>query len=76
MDVDYNDDDNYYRTTTPFLSYWGLDDTKDKEEIHTPVEIDAIDDTDLPPRYVNNTGLSARIGRINPDWFDPDQSAE
>ncbi|XP_026425829.1 UPF0160 protein-like [Papaver somniferum] len=44
--------------------------------------IDAIDnginryDTDLPPRYVNNTGLSARVGRLNLDWVDPDQSAE
>ncbi|KAI3968054.1 hypothetical protein MKX01_018189, partial [Papaver californicum] len=44
--------------------------------------IDAIDnginryDTDLPPRYVNNTGLSARVGRLNLDWVDPDQSSE
>ncbi|RZC52928.1 hypothetical protein C5167_021350 [Papaver somniferum] len=38
--------------------------------------IDAIDDTDIPPRHVNNTGLSARVGRINLDWVDPDQSSE
>ncbi|KAK8944566.1 hypothetical protein KSP39_PZI008314 [Platanthera zijinensis] len=44
--------------------------------------IDAIDngiskyDTDLPPRYVNNTHLSSRVGRLNLDWVDPDQSAE
>ncbi|MCL7044439.1 hypothetical protein MKW94_005421, partial [Papaver nudicaule] len=44
--------------------------------------IDAIDnginkyDTDLPPRYVNNTGLSSRVGRLNLDWIDRDQSAE
>lgn len=44
--------------------------------------IDAIDnginqyDTDLPPRYINNTHLSSRVGRLNLDWTDPDQSAE
>ncbi|KAH9623170.1 hypothetical protein KSS87_005838 [Heliosperma pusillum] len=44
--------------------------------------IDAIDngisryDTDKPPRYVNNTSLSSRVGRLNLDWTDPDQSAE
>ncbi|CAL5442789.1 unnamed protein product [Camellia sinensis] len=44
--------------------------------------IDAIDnginqfDTDQPPRYVNNTNLSARVGRLNLDWMDPDQSPE
>jgi hypothetical protein len=36
--------------------------------------IDAIDngvnqwDSDAPPKYVNNTHLSARVGRLNPDW--------
>ncbi|RZC73754.1 hypothetical protein C5167_049234 [Papaver somniferum] len=39
MDVDDDDDDNYYRTTTLILSSCGSDDTQDKEEIHTPVEI-------------------------------------
>ncbi|XVF10135.1 hypothetical protein REPUB_Repub07fG0156800 [Reevesia pubescens] len=44
--------------------------------------IDAIDnginqyDTDQPPRYVNATGLSYRVGRLNLDWIDPDQSSE
>ncbi|XP_043716986.1 LOW QUALITY PROTEIN: MYG1 protein-like [Telopea speciosissima] len=44
--------------------------------------IDAIDngvnqyDTDQPPRFVNNTHLSSRIGKLNLDWIDPDQSAE
>lgn len=44
--------------------------------------IDAIDnginqyDTDQPPRYVNNTHLSSRVGRFNLDWVDPDQSAD
>ncbi|XP_020600131.1 UPF0160 protein-like [Phalaenopsis equestris] len=44
--------------------------------------IDAIDnginryDTDQPPRYVNNTHLSARVGRLNLDWMDADQSSE
>ncbi|KAL0331694.1 UNVERIFIED_CONTAM: hypothetical protein Sangu_1714900 [Sesamum angustifolium] len=44
--------------------------------------IDAIDnginqyDTDQPPRYVNNTHLSSRVGKLNLDWADPDQSAE
>lgn len=44
--------------------------------------IDAIDngisryDTDQPPRYLNDTHLSARIGRLNLDWMDPDQSSE
>ncbi|KAL9303310.1 hypothetical protein ACSQ67_020573 [Phaseolus vulgaris] len=43
--------------------------------------IDAIDnginryDTDQPPKYVNNTHLSSRVGRLNLDWTDPDQSA-
>jgi uncharacterized UPF0160 family protein len=44
--------------------------------------IDAVDnginryDTDKPPRYVNNTHLSSRVGRFNLDWTDPDQSSE
>ncbi|PIN01906.1 putative metal-binding protein [Handroanthus impetiginosus] len=44
--------------------------------------IDAIDnginqyDTDQPPRYVNKTDLSSRVGKLNLDWIDPDQSAE
>ncbi|KAH9774943.1 metal-dependent protein hydrolase [Citrus sinensis] len=44
--------------------------------------IDAIDnginqyDTDKPPRYVNNTNLSSRVGKLNLDWTEPDQSAE
>ncbi|XP_066319242.1 uncharacterized protein [Miscanthus floridulus] len=44
--------------------------------------LDAIDnginqyDTDQPPKYVNSTHLSSRIGRLNPDWTDPDQSPE
>lgn len=44
--------------------------------------VDAIDnginqyDVDLPARYVNNTSLSSRVGRLNLDWVDPDQSPE
>ncbi|XP_057976409.1 uncharacterized protein LOC131163724 [Malania oleifera] len=44
--------------------------------------IDAVDnginqyDTDQPPRYVNNTHLSSRVGRLNLDWMDPDQSPQ
>ncbi|XP_075485503.1 uncharacterized protein LOC142525197 isoform X1 [Primulina tabacum] len=44
--------------------------------------IDAIDngisqyDTDQTPRYVNGTHLSSRVGKLNLDWIDPDQSAE
>ncbi|KAG2680721.1 hypothetical protein I3760_11G111100 [Carya illinoinensis] len=44
--------------------------------------IDAIDnginqfDTEKPPRYLNNTNLSSRVGRFNLDWIDPDQSPE
>ncbi|KAF9615638.1 hypothetical protein IFM89_025413 [Coptis chinensis] len=44
--------------------------------------IDAIDngvnqyDTDLPPRYVNNTNLSSRVGKLNLDWMEPDQSSD
>ncbi|KAM0935128.1 putative metal-dependent protein hydrolase [Dioscorea sansibarensis] len=44
--------------------------------------IDAIDnginqyDIDQPPKYVNNTHLSSRVGRLNLNWMDPDQSAE
>ncbi|CAI5944766.1 unnamed protein product [Closterium sp. NIES-65] len=38
--------------------------------------LDAIDngvnqfESEHPPRYVNNTHLSARVGRFNPDWLD------
>ncbi|KAL9679317.1 hypothetical protein QQ045_017175 [Rhodiola kirilowii] len=44
--------------------------------------IDGIDngvnqfDTEKPPRYVNNTTLSSRVGKLNLDWINPDQSAE
>ncbi|KAL7123588.1 hypothetical protein ACP275_01G114200 [Erythranthe tilingii] len=44
--------------------------------------IDAIDnginqyDTEQPPRYVNNTHLSSRVGKLNLDWTNPDQSSE
>lgn len=43
--------------------------------------IDGIDnginlyDTDKLPRYANDTHLSARVGRLNPDWMD-DQTSE
>lgn len=43
--------------------------------------VDAIDngineyDTELSPKYVNNTNLSSRVGRLNLDWTDPDQSS-
>lgn len=33
-------------------------------------------DTNLSPKYVINTYLSSRVGRLNLDWTDPDQSAE
>lgn len=38
--------------------------------------IDAIDNgvnqyvSDLPPLYVNNTHVSARVGKLNPDWTE------
>jgi uncharacterized UPF0160 family protein len=38
--------------------------------------IDAVDngvnqyDTDAPPKYVNNTHLSARVGNLNGDWYE------
>lgn len=44
--------------------------------------IDAVDnginqyDVDQPPRYVNNTSLSSRVGKLNLDWVDIDQSSE
>ncbi|KAM3729692.1 hypothetical protein ACB098_12G031400 [Castanea mollissima] len=44
--------------------------------------IDAIDnginqyDTDKPPKYENNTNLSSRVGSLNLDWVDPDQSSD
>ncbi|XP_042467314.1 MYG1 protein-like [Zingiber officinale] len=44
--------------------------------------IDAVDnginqyDTDQPPKYVNNTHLSSRVGHLNLDWMDLDQSSE
>ncbi|XP_002989684.2 UPF0160 protein [Selaginella moellendorffii] len=43
--------------------------------------IDAIDnginqyDVDQPPKYVENTNLSARVGKLNPDWTE-EQSVE
>lgn len=43
--------------------------------------MDAIDngihqyDTEQSPRYVNNTSLARRIGRLNLDWTEPDQSS-
>lgn len=27
-------------------------------------------ETDKLPRYANDTHLSARVGRLNPDWMD------
>jgi len=39
--------------------------------------VDAVDngvnmyDTDAPARYENNTGLSARVGKLNPPWNEP-----
>ncbi|KAF3432772.1 hypothetical protein FNV43_RR23874 [Rhamnella rubrinervis] len=33
-------------------------------------------ETDQCPKYVNNTYLSSRIGRLNLDWVDPDHSSE
>ncbi|KAF9685980.1 hypothetical protein SADUNF_Sadunf03G0111000 [Salix dunnii] len=47
---------------------------------YSPQAIDAIDnginqyDIDRPPKYVNNTHLSSRVGKLNLDWTDPDQS--
>ncbi|URD86901.1 UPF0160 protein MYG1 [Musa troglodytarum] len=44
--------------------------------------IDAIDnginqyDTDQPPKYVNNTHLSSRVGCLNLEWVDSDHSSE
>ncbi|GAV82816.1 LOW QUALITY PROTEIN: UPF0160 domain-containing protein, partial [Cephalotus follicularis] len=44
--------------------------------------IDAVDnginqyDTGKPPRYVNNTSLSSRVGQLNLDWVDRHQSSE
>lgn len=44
--------------------------------------IDAVDnginhyETDQPCRYVNNTSLSNRVGRLNLDWMDSNQSSE
>ncbi|KMZ65660.1 hypothetical protein ZOSMA_313G00100 [Zostera marina] len=43
--------------------------------------VDAIDngineyDTELSPKYVNNTNLSSRVSRLNLGWNDPDQSS-
>lgn len=33
-------------------------------------------DIDQPPKYANNTYLSSRVGRLNPEWIDLDQSYE
>lgn len=44
--------------------------------------VDAVDNginqynTDSPPKYVINTYLSSRVGRLNLNWTDADQSAE
>ncbi|BBM99180.1 MYG1 exonuclease [Marchantia polymorpha subsp. ruderalis] len=66
----------------------GLDKTHpDVQKIYLAVyksfmeAIDGVDngvnqyDTDLVPKYVNDTHLSARVGRLNPDWMD-EQTAE
>ncbi|RZC81833.1 hypothetical protein C5167_044410 [Papaver somniferum] len=45
----------------------GLGDSESNEDDDDQLAIDAIDDTDIPPRYVNNIGLSARVGRLNVD---------
>lgn len=43
--------------------------------------VDAIDNginqynTDQTPRFMNNTNLSSRVGRLNLDWTYPDQSS-
>ena len=43
--------------------------------------VDAIDngvnmyDTDAPPKYENNTGLSSRVGKLNPAWNEPSDAA-
>ncbi|CAM9275139.1 unnamed protein product [Lampetra fluviatilis] len=43
-------------------------------------EVDAIDNGisqhDGEPRYAITTGLSARVGRLNPMWNDPDHSGD
>lgn len=43
-------------------------------------EIDAVDNgvaqADGEPRYALTTHLSARVGRLNPRWNDPDQDTE
>lgn len=43
-------------------------------------EIDAVDNgvaqTDGEPRYALTTHLSARVGRLNPRWNDPEQDTE
>jgi hypothetical protein len=39
--------------------------------------VDAIDngvnqfDSDGPPKYISNTHLGARVGRLNPNWMQP-----
>ncbi|CAN0911320.1 MYG1 exonuclease [Linum grandiflorum] len=44
--------------------------------------VDAVDnginqyESDRPPRYVNNTSLSSRVGKLNLDWTESDQSSE
>jgi uncharacterized UPF0160 family protein len=62
----------------------GLDRSDEKvEKIYLKVykafieAVDAVDngvnmyDTDAPARYENNTGLSARVGKLNPPWNEP-----
>jgi len=62
----------------------GLDRSDEKvEKIYLKVykafieAVDAIDngvnmyDTDAPARYENNTGLSARVNKLNPPWNEP-----
>ena len=62
----------------------GLDEKDEKtEKIYLKVykafieAVDAVDngvnmyDTDAPAKYENNTGLSARVGKLNPPWDEP-----
>ncbi|KAK9804694.1 hypothetical protein WJX72_000202 [[Myrmecia] bisecta] len=49
---------------------------------HFMEAIDAIDngvnqwDSSEPPKYVNNTHLSARVGQLNPNWNEEQSNAE
>ena len=60
-----------------FLKVKSSDEFLQLELVDILKAIDAVDNgvnqynTDKLPSYINNTHLSARVGKLNPDWMEP-----